>query len=238
MNQAKSISILHVVLISMTFIGLKNHVTIIPAILQEVGRDGWMSVILGMLLILPWLLIIVFVHKKSKQQRLADWLQAQFGRVVGRIITYTLAIYLLISAAFTMRETLLWITTAFLPKTPMIVLLIIYTILIISLVSTNLETIAIVNVFVLFGVVTFGFFVAFVNIQVKDYSLLQPFLEFGFMPVINGAIFPASGFVELLLFLFIQHGVKGRINFYHLAIMLFLLMGLTLGPLIGAITEF
>ena len=75
-------------------------------------------------------------------------------------------------------------------------------------------------------------------LQVKDYDLLRPFLEHGLQPALTSAVFPASGFVELLLFLFIQHKVKDRFRWYHFAIMLLILMGLTIGPTMGAITEF
>ena len=81
-------------------------------------------------------------------------------------------------------------------------------------------------------------FSAFDNIPVKDYELLRPFFEHGVSPVIFGAIFPASGFVELFLLIFLHHRLKGPLKFKHFAIMLVLLVGLTLGPLIGAITEF
>ncbi len=60
--------------------------------------------------------------------------------------------------AFTMVETLQWINTTFLPQTPVILLLFIYTILCILLVTTSIQTIVILNVFVLFGVVVLGFF--------------------------------------------------------------------------------
>ena len=63
----------------------------------------------------------------------------------------------MIIAAFTMVETLQWINTTFLPQTPVIILLFIYVILCILLVTTSLQTLVILNVFVLFGVVIFGF---------------------------------------------------------------------------------
>ena len=44
-----------------------------------------------------------------------------------------------------------------LPETPVIILLLIYTFLCILLVTTSLQTIVMLNVFVLFGVVIFGF---------------------------------------------------------------------------------
>src|SRR5690606_14983484 len=95
-----------------------------------------------------------------------------------------------------------------------------------------------VNVVVLFVVVVLGFFIAFVNIQVKDYALLQPFFEHGFTPVFKSMVYPASGFIELYLLVFIQQHFKTKLKFWHLLIMLFLLFGLTLGPLLGAIAEF
>lgn len=232
------ISILHVIFLSMTVIGLKNHVTILPPILQVVGRDGWVSVLFAAIFIFPWLFLLVYIHNKSNQQPMKDWLKEKIGRVGTNIILYTIGIYLIVLSSFTIRETLQWVKTTFLPNTPMLLLLIIFTILCILLVTTNIQTIAIVNVMVLLGVLILGFFVAFVNIQVKDYELLRPFFEHGFQPVLKGAVYPASGFVELLLLLFVQHQIKDRVRWYHFALMLFLLMGLTMGPLIGAITEF
>lgn len=238
MKSVGSISILHVIFLSMTVIGLKNHVTIIPPLLDVAKRDGWLSVLFAGGIIFFWLFLLVYIQSKSKQEPIRDWLESKIGKIGSTIVIYTVAIFLMIIAAFTMVETLQWINTTFLPQTPVIILLFIYTILCILLVTTSLQTIVILNVFVLFGVVIFGFFVAFTNMQVKDYELLRPFFEHGFQPVLRGMIFPASGFIELLMLLFLQHQYKERIRWYHFAIMLAILVGLTLGPLIGAITEF
>ncbi|MGE7625373.1 GerAB/ArcD/ProY family transporter [Viridibacillus sp. NPDC096237] len=238
MKKFDTISILHVIFLSMTVIGLKNHVTIIPSLLKVAGRDGWASVILSTVALFPWLFLLVYIHKKSKQEPVKDWLKRKIGKVGTSIVLYIIAFYLIVLAAFTMRETLQWITTTFLPKTPMLIMLIIYTILCVLLVTSNLQTIAMINVMVLFGVVIFGFFVAFTNIQVKHPDLLRPFFEHGFSPVLKGMVYPASGFIELVLFLFLQHQIKDKIRWYHFTIMLLILMGLTLGPLVGAIIEF
>ncbi len=238
MKGVGSISILHVIFLSMTVIGLKNHVTIIPPLLNVVGRDGWASVIMATGIIFFWLFLLVFIQKKTNQEPIRDWLDGKIGKICSTIVIYIIAIYLLVLAAFTMVETLQWVNTTFLPETPVIILLLIYTILCILLVTTSLQTIVILNVFVLFGVVVFGFFVAFTNLQVKEYELLRPFFEHGFQPVIKGMIYPASGFIELIILLFLQHQFKERLRWYHFAIILFILMGLTLGPLMGAIAEF
>lgn len=238
MKGVGSISILHVIFLSMTVIGLKNHVTIIPPLLDVVGRDGWISVIMAAFIIFFWLFLLVYIQKKTNQEPIRDWLDGKIGKTGSTIVIYIIVIYLLILAAFTMVETLQWVNTTFLPQTPVIILLLIYTILCLFLVTTSLQTIVILNVFVLFGVVVFGFFVAFTNIQVKEYELLRPFFEHGFQPVIKGMIYPASGFIELVMLIFLQHQFKERLRWYHFAIILFILMGLTLGPLMAAVAEF
>ncbi|MFJ7405592.1 MULTISPECIES: endospore germination permease [unclassified Lysinibacillus] len=238
MKGVGSISILHVVFLAMTVIGLKNHVTIMPPLLETTERDSWLSVILTSILMFPWLFLLVYIHRKSNQEPLKDWLPQKIGKIGSNIVIYIIAIYLIIIAAFTMIETLQWVNTTFLPRTPRLILLAIYVVLCILLVTTSLQTIVIVNVFVLLAVVVFGFFVAFTNLQVKDYDLLRPFFEHGFTPVLQGLVFPASGFSELILFLLIQHQIKDRMRWYHFAIILLILAGLTMGPLVGAITEF
>lgn len=238
MKHTGSISILHVILLSMTVIGLKNHVTIIPPILEVAGRDGWLSVLLATMVLLPWGLLLLYINKKSKQEPMKEWLKQKIGKVGSSIFLFIVAICLLLQASLTITETLQWVKSTFLPETPIVFLLLLFTILCVLLITTSIQTIVITNVIVLVGVVSFGFFAAFTNLQVKNYELLLPFLEHGFEPVIKGVVYPASGIIELFLFLFIQHKVKGRIRYRHYIIMILILTGLTLGPLIGSITEF
>lgn len=237
MKGSGSIGIVHVILLSMTVIGLKNHVTILPSLLDHSGRDAWIAVIASTLIIVPWLLLIPFVQKKLGDQSMREWL-LQDNSKVGKVLIYVIVVYLLLVAAFTMRETLQWTTTTFLPQTPILLIFFIYSFLCIFLALTNLKNLVTVNVIVLFGVLVLGFLVAFINIQVKDYSLLFPILEHGASPILKTISYPASGFVELLIFLFVQHHFKSKLRFSYLLIMLFLLFGLTMGPLMGAIAEF
>ena len=67
MNKAGSISVLHVIFLSMTVIGLKNHVTIIPSLLTGAGRDAWISILIATVAIFPWVFLLLYIHKKSNQ---------------------------------------------------------------------------------------------------------------------------------------------------------------------------
>ena len=167
-----------------------------------------------------------------------DWLKQKIGKVGSSIFLFIVAVCMLLQASFTITETLQWVKSTFLPETPIFLLLLLFTILCVMLITTSIQTIVIINAIVLVGVVSFGFFAAFTNLQVKDYELLRPFFEHGFKPVIKAMVYPASGIIDLFLLLFIQHKVKGQIRFRHYIIMTLILTGLTLGPLIGSITEF
>lgn len=237
MKSIGSISLLHIIFLTMTFIGLKNHVTIIPSLLNGAGRDAWISVLLATLLIIPWLLLPLYTLKKLQDESVRQYLLKRYPRF-GNAFIYVIVFYLIFMAAITMHETLQWVSTTFLINTPFLLLFFFFTFVCFLLATSSILTITMVNVIVLFVVVVLGFFVAFVNIQVKDYSLLMPFLEHGFTPVFASMLYPASGFVEIYLLLFIQQHFKTKLKYSHLLIMLLLLLGLTMGPLMGAIAEF
>ena len=238
MGKTVKISILHVIFLSMTVIGLKSHVSILPSILEVGGRDGWLSVLLAAVIVLPWLLFLVAITKRMDSRPFIKIVEEKSGPATAMVIKIIVGGILLLLAAFTMVEMLLWVHATFLPTTPMPVLFGIYFILCVALAVHGLQTIVIANAIVLSVVILLGFFIAFVNAGVKDYSLLLPVLEHGMDPVLRAVIFPMAGLTELLLFIFIQHHVKSRIQFRHFALMLLLLMGLTMGPLVGAIVEF
>ena len=237
MKSISKISTLHIVFLAMTVIGLKNHVTIIPSLLNGAGRDSWMSIILAALFTIPWLYVFFHLQKELQSDSVRTRLLTNFPKL-GNVLIYIIVFYVLAMAAFTMRETIQWVSTTFLIETPFLLLFFFFSVVCILLATSSVLSITMANVIVLFGVVVLGFFVAFVNIQVKDYSLLRPFFEYGFSPIIKTSVYPASGFFEILLFLFIQQHFKKKLKFTHLLIILFILVGLTLGPLLGAITEF
>ncbi|MBK5481540.1 endospore germination permease [Peribacillus sp. TH16] len=232
------ISIVQLSLIVMTAIGLKNHVTILPHLLPAAKRDAWISVLFAFGLILIWCLLLFYIHKATGQANIFVWVEKNIGKVPGRILSITVSLFFTSLAAVSLKEMVVWTEVSYLPVTPPIFEIILFTGLCLFLASTNIQTIAIVNTFVLSAVILFGFFVAITNIQFKNYSLLQPILEHGWSPVFAGIIYPLSGLIELIVFLCLQQKVHGKIKFKVFVINTFILTWLILGPLIGSITEF
>ena len=71
-------------------------------------------------------------------------------------------------------------------------------------------------------------FVMFANVPHKDYSLLQPMMENGINPVLRGMIYPAAGFLELILF-FLQHHICSKVKLYQLIALGLVIIGITIG---------
>ncbi|WP_338753720.1 endospore germination permease [Bacillus sp. FJAT-52991] len=233
-----TISPLQLILLAMTAIGLKNHVLVISPLISVSGRDAWMSVLFTMLITLLWVPLLLFILKQTNKKPLIVWLSEVIGDKATKLIIFVLIAYLLLMCGISLRETITWTTVGYMPETPPIVLTILFLFTCWFLAKAKLQTLNRVNVFLLFFIVIFGFFVSIANFKFKDHSLLFPVLEHGFRPVFEGMIYQASGLVEIFIFLLLQHRVNKSLTFRHFAAIVLILTALTTGPLIGAIVEF
>ncbi|MCK2018994.1 MULTISPECIES: endospore germination permease [Peribacillus] len=238
MKKSGKISTVQLSLIVITAVGLKNHVTILPHLLPNAKRDGWISVLLALGLILIWCLLLFYIHKSTGQSNIFVWVETNIGMASGKILSIATSIFFASLAAVSLKEMIVWTKVSYLPITPPILEIILFTGLCFFLASTNIQTIVITNTFVLTAVIVFGIFVAIANIQFKDFSLLKPIMENGWSPVVSGMIYPLSGLIELIVILFMQQKVHGQLKFKVFTLNAIILTWLILGPLIGSITEF
>lgn len=238
MKNNETVSILQVILLLVTAIGLKNHVIVIPPLLKEGGRDAWIAVIVMSLLFLIWGILLIYIYKTMKGKHIQIWLEKSIGKFFTHLMLYIVSIYLLIIAAATLKEAVLWTNVSYLTKTPALVLTISFIIPCMLAALTNIQTITITNFFFLALVVVFGHFVSISNLEHKDHSLLLPILEHGYMPVLKAMIYQGTGMIELIILLFLQHQFNSKLRYRHFLVLVVLLTWLTLGPLIGAIVEF
>lgn len=238
MRKYDAISVIQVSLLIITAIGLKNHVTVIPHLLGASKRDGWLTVLVALFIICCWSLLLVYLHKATRPNNIFDWLEQKAGKKVKWLISIPTSLVFVILTAETIKELIAWTKVTYLPDTPSFVTVTLFVAACAALVLTSFQTMSIVNTFVLLIVLVLGFFVAFANIQYKDFSLLMPVLENGLNPVLNGIIYPLSGHIEIISLLFIQHRIHKKLSIKVFLINLILLSWLTLGPFIGAIIEF
>ncbi|MGO0061812.1 GerAB/ArcD/ProY family transporter [Brevibacillus fluminis] len=225
-------------MILMMSIGLMNHVIVIPLILSSSGRDAWIAVLCSGAVFVVFTILVVMIARLSKQQPLPLWLEAIYGRFIARFICWCVSLYLFLLALVTLHDTLSWMHVSFAQSTPMIVHVLLFTTICFVNAFAGIRSIAITAGMLLPIVVLLGFFVMTANFHHKDYTYLKPFLFHGWEPVWHGMIFTGAGFSELLVVIFLQHHLKKKLAVLPAVVLAVILVGLTLGPTMGAISEF
>ncbi|KEO81909.1 GerAB/ArcD/ProY family transporter [Tumebacillus flagellatus] len=232
------ISSFQAVLLMLASTGLINHVIIIPMILQKIGRDSWISVFLAAAVALLWSPLLVLICKRLRQRSLVVWFRERYGKAVAGALGGLISLYLLAVSAMTLKSMLAWTKTSYMTLTPTIALLILFLILCFSNSFAGIQSIGATGGILVPFVIVFGFFVMLGNEHQKNYHQLLPFLENGWSPVFKGIFYAGAGFAELLNVLLIQHHVKKPVGWKLFLLLVFCFMGLTLGPLTGAVAEF
>lgn len=225
-------------MIIMLSTGLLNHVIIIPILLDAAKRDAWISVLVAGACALVWIFILHISSTKINKQHLFEWLSKAYHPIVGRILAVAACTYLFVICMLTTRDTIYWVHLTFSPETPILILT--FILLLISAINAYLGIHSLANTagILLPFVIILGFFIMFSNTPHKDYSLLKPILEHGMQPVWNGSMYVGAGFIEVIMLFFLQHHIKSRLSYLSFMLMVLLILGLTMGPLIGAIVEF
>ncbi|MDF9762776.1 GerAB/ArcD/ProY family transporter [Peribacillus simplex] len=145
MKKNGKISTVQLSLIMMTAVGLKNHVTILPHLLPSAKRDGWISVLLAFGLIMIWCLLLFYIHKSTGQTNIFVWVETNIGKAPGRMLSIVISICFASLAAVSLKEMVVWTKVSYLPVTPPIFEIILFTGFCFFLASTNIQTIAITN---------------------------------------------------------------------------------------------
>lgn len=232
------INFLQVCMILMLMNGLMTHVVVNPMLLEASGRDAWISALLAGVLLLPWCALLVIFMKKSGQQKLQPWLASKTNSTISWSLVIPICLQLYLIGGTTVIHTATWANINNLPGTPRFAL--IFTLCLVSLyyAISGIRMIAISAGILLPMVIALGYFVSFANMPKKDFTLLQPVLEYGWQPVIHGMLYAGGGFIELIMIIAIQHRIKSRVRPWQLMILAAIMVYITVGPIIGGITEF
>jgi len=225
-------------MILMLAIGLSSHVIVNPMVLESSGRDAWIAILLTALIYVPWCVMLVIFMKRSNKQKLQPWLASRTNRFVSWLIIVPLWLQIYAIGCSTLIYTVTWSTTYYLPDTPKFFMVATLGVVSFFYARSGLRAIAYSAGILLPIVVVLGYFVSFANMPQKDYSLLKPMLEHGWQPAVNGILYAGGGFIELIMIIVVQHKLRARPKLWQVLILACILVYITIGPIIGAITEF
>ncbi|WP_417899636.1 endospore germination permease [Bacillus haimaensis] len=221
------------------FIGISNHVLMLPHLLYVAKRDAWVCVLIGYLILLLWGSILYIIMSKNKQNtKLAAWISLKTGKLISCMIMIVFFIHILLIAFISFYDFITSIKIYFLPLTPQWIVVLPFLLLCVWGASSNLKTIVYSSTFLLPIVWLLGYFVAFSTMFNKDYSYIFPVLVSGSTPIIKGVIIVLGGSVDILLLLLLQPYINKQFAWWHILLLVTILLGLVLGPALGSISAF
>lgn len=218
--------------------GLSNHVIIIPILLGISGRDAWIAILAAIIPLMLWLLMIYYIIKSTAKSNIFIWMEYHNGKWLSIPIRIILLMYFFTNIIITIRDTVDWTLTSYLPQTPSLFLILAIVIVCSYAAHKGLQTVAIATGLVMPLVIILGYFVAIANIVHKQYSLLFPLLEYGPQRVISGMVFAGAGFAELIVLLLLQNKLGKPLKLKWLLFLGIIMVMLTFGPTTGSIAEF
>ncbi|WP_141680213.1 endospore germination permease [Bacillus sp. FJAT-26390] len=218
--------------------GLASHVIVNPMILSASKRDSWITVLASGAFFLIWILLLVWLMNRTGQQEWKKWLSRRTSPFVSWLLILPVCIQMYLIGGMTVVHTATWHITNYLPSTPKMLLVISLVLFCTAITLWGIRVIAVVAGVLLPIVVCLGIFVSTFNAPMKDYALLRPILEHGWEPVWDGMVYSGAGFVELLALIVLQHHLKSKVRSWQLLLYGLFSIVISLGPIIGAITEF
>lgn len=237
-NTAGKIGFVQIAMVMMLFNGLASHVIINPLLLDASGRDAWIAVLLTAVLFIPWCALPVYIMKKSGRKPLPAWLAERTNRFVSWMLLVPVLIQLYLIGSMTVAQTAIWTITNYLPSAPQTIIAACLVLACHYSARGGLNTIAVGSGVLLPVVVCLGLFVATANVTEKNLALLKPLLENGWKPVASGMVYAGGAFVEVMLIVLLQHRLKKEVRTWQMMLLGVLLVWITLGPIVGAISEF
>ncbi|WP_078381127.1 endospore germination permease [Sutcliffiella halmapala] len=234
-SSLKFISIVFVIMLST---GLFAHVQIIPPLVTVAKRDAWVSILMA---ILPLLIISFLLSNMSKilnKLSLVEFLKNSSTSVVYYISLLPLALYLYVSAWITTKDIVIWSKISYMQDIPVFVIGFFLVFLCFWGSESGLRAIIAAGCILLPFVTFLGFFVMLGNIKNKNYELLLPILENGYGPITHGVLYSSMPILELIILLFFLPQLKKPLTKKKVFLVGCIILGLMVGPTVGAIVEF
>ncbi|MCQ6560663.1 GerAB/ArcD/ProY family transporter [Paenibacillus mendelii] len=218
--------------------GLVSHVQAIPILLGTAGRDAWIAVLVGAPIFLLWILMFFGILRYIKGKRLTDWIGREYGAFVSWVFRISSAILLFSMGTYTLEDTSTWAVVTYMQQTPLLLIVLVGVLVSALAACRGIHSIAMTSSILLPVVILLGYFVMSANQKYKNYHVLFPVMEHGWMPVIQGAFYSMAALMEMWVLMLFQHKLSKKLRWWQMLLLGLFLIMMTLGPTIGAITEF
>lgn len=183
------------VLIGTTFLPVASVVTGVS------GRDGWMSVLPGFAVGIPYSLMVFALAEQHPRQNLLQISEVVLGKWIGKIIGFIYLLCVVYLGGLLLGQVGDIYETSIMPLTPLWVFFLGAILIVLSLVKSGLEVFARFSE-ILFPVIASALLLnALLSIPRIEQGELLPILSEGFKPILKGGVKVAPFVMTYLLFL-------------------------------------
>lgn len=195
-------------------------------ILHLAKQDGWISILVGMLLGFIPLGIFLFIQNRFPNDTIFSIIKKIFGTGIGKLINIILVIGVSFSVIMTFYDLVGFIASQYLNRTPTLAITIMFFIAITYILTKGITIIARTHVILLyFGIILF--FLALLGLSSEvSFDNLKPILESGWKPILNGSMsFIAFNVLPLFVLTSIPKNYVFDTKHYHRNIIIAYILG-------------
>jgi len=155
---------------------------------RQVGRDMWISGIISLLTVLPFIIIAIRIGQNFPGKTIVEYSTDLLGRVLGKVLGFVLAIYFFIAASSSITMYVHHLTGFLLPQTPFLVVTLLHVFIICYLVWEGPEVIGRISVFAFVMAVIFYLLVFMASLSEINIDRILPVFDSGVMPVFKASM--------------------------------------------------
>lgn len=220
-------------------IPIMGHVVILPILIDVVGRDIWISIILSLPAAFIFAYVIYQLKLRYPKDSASELLRKILGKWGGRFFCVLFSGYFSFLMILTFASLIDLVFILFLPDTPLVAIIAWFWVFFLYAAAKGVKRIALTSAVLGFIGMTTGHTITLLDSSKKDWSHLLPILEFGWSPVILGTIILTSIWVELLLLLCLpMKNIKEKRFFFFWVIGIILNAIMVFSTATGTITIF
>lgn len=180
---------------------IMGHVVILPLMYDVSGRDCWISVVLSLPFALLFVWMIYQLRRQNPEKEYLPFIQEMIGKPLAYVLNTLLMLYFLFLCSFSLAALADMTFIAFMPDTPIWALVLWALLFCLFAVFKGIKTIAQMAGILTFIALTTGHSISILDAPKKDWANILPILEFGWTPVIFGALVLISIWMELIYLL-------------------------------------
>ncbi|MDW7651888.1 MAG: endospore germination permease [Bacillota bacterium] len=179
---------------------LATVILFVPAITASIaGHDAWLATISGSMFGLVTLFFVAWLGHKHPGQTIFQYSETILGRYLGKLVGLAYVWIFVHVASVVVREFGDFMTTSFMPNTPLSVFNFSLLLLGAWAVIAGVEVIARMSEFIIILVVSFLLLIIVLSVPNWDLGNMLPFFSHGAMPILEAAIIPAAWHGEIIV---------------------------------------